>query len=98
MSKKTFLCIPALAAYLILSASGCPQRHYADTNSCSVCHLRSFSCHIQRQIEIQALRAAWERSFHKSLLKDTFDGCPHLQCKKCHQQLKILETAFPPLH
>ncbi len=76
-----------LAALLALLANGCFAGNCRSDSDCSVCHQKSFSCHIKKIINIEALRASWERSFHKSLLKESFSGCPFLVCAKCHPQL-----------
>jgi hypothetical protein len=63
-----------LAALLLPLENGCSPTNYDKKGICFECHLKSIYCHINKQIDIKALRAARESSFHKSLLKETFNG------------------------
>ena len=63
-----------LATLLLLQENSCSPTAYDKNGICSECHLKSIYCHINKQIDTKALRAAWESSFHKSLFKETFNG------------------------
>ncbi|OGW35132.1 MAG: hypothetical protein A2010_04660 [Nitrospirae bacterium GWD2_57_9] len=90
-TKRRYLQFFILAGLLLLPGSGCSRTFYDRNSICSTCHLTSISCHLDKQIDIQALRAAWRNSFHNSLQEETFDSCPHLTCSRCHPRLRDLE-------
>lgn len=87
--------VPAARLLLVFGALlleiACSGASRYEKALCSRCHERSLSCHIEKRITINSLRAAWENSFHKKLLNEDFKECPHLACVPCHPNLAQLE-------
>ncbi len=87
-----------LSALLFLQEIACSSLPSGKSGVCVACHSASICCHTDKKINIKALRAAWESSFHKSLLHETFQGCPHLNCARCHPRLASLEINHQDSH
>lgn len=94
LKREYFLCVlgdlcgkmtfyqSILMVLLMAQGTGCSSTAFDRNSICSDCHLKSISCHVKKIIDITALRDAWANSFHKTLLKETFTGCPHPQLSK----------------
>lgn len=67
--------------YKNIAVYGCPE-----------CHTNSLSCHVdwQRQ-KIGQIMELWNKSFHVTLMKDTFNSCSSFfrkgNCRECHPGL-----------
>jgi len=90
LSRHRALIVAVFVLFLSLSCFGCSQQHDQDSRAlCTDCHLRSMSCHLTKRMNFERIFDLWKTSFHTSLLRESFIGCPHRDCMKCHPDLYL---------